>query len=209
SRVREPDPLDRREPRADRLGEVDLAPGMCATAHSLPQRFDHRAEHDLIRMPVKPGRVLTEQVHVSEPVDIFEHRVPRPGDPERERLVVQDRPGVAARQETPRPVMQSSGLRAASREALSRLLDGVVYRVRVRTRRGLCHGAALQEGRLLKVKKLIEILVCFIHPLAVVLVWIDLATRSDLATTAKLAWAIFAIIPLVPFIYLLTGGDLW
>ena len=62
---------------------------------------------------------------------------------------------------------------------------------------------------MLKVKKLIEILVCFIHPLAVVLVWIDLATRSDLATTAKLAWAIFAIIPLVPFIYVLTGGDLW
>jgi hypothetical protein len=62
---------------------------------------------------------------------------------------------------------------------------------------------------LLKVKKLIEILVCFIHPLAVVLIWIDLASRSDLETTAKLAWAIFAIIPLVPFIYVLTSGDLW
>jgi hypothetical protein len=59
------------------------------------------------------------------------------------------------------------------------------------------------------VKKLIEILVCFIHPLAVVLIWIDLATRSDLAATAKLGWAIFSIIPLVPFIYVLTGGDLW
>jgi hypothetical protein len=59
------------------------------------------------------------------------------------------------------------------------------------------------------VKKLIELLVCFIHPLAVVLVWIDLATRSDLPTGAKVAWAIFAIIPLVPFIYVLTGGDLW
>jgi hypothetical protein len=62
---------------------------------------------------------------------------------------------------------------------------------------------------LLQVKKLIEILVCFIHPLALVLIWIDLATRSDLKTTAKLAWAIFSIIPLVPFIYVLTGGDLW
>jgi hypothetical protein len=59
------------------------------------------------------------------------------------------------------------------------------------------------------VKKLIELLVCFIHPLAVVLIWIDLATRSDLRTGQKVAWAIFCIIPLVPFIYVLTGGDLW
>jgi NADH:ubiquinone oxidoreductase subunit 3 (subunit A) len=59
------------------------------------------------------------------------------------------------------------------------------------------------------VKKVFEILVCFIHPLAVVLMWIDLATRSDLAAGAKIAWAIFAIVPLVPFIYVLTSGDLW
>jgi hypothetical protein len=58
-------------------------------------------------------------------------------------------------------------------------------------------------------KKLLELLVCFIHPLAVVLIWIDLATRRDLGTTAKIAWAIFAIIPLVPFVYVLTTGDLW
>ncbi|HEX9519692.1 MAG TPA: hypothetical protein VF940_26390 [Streptosporangiaceae bacterium] len=58
-------------------------------------------------------------------------------------------------------------------------------------------------------KKLFEILVCFIHPLAVVLMWIDLATRSELAAGAKIAWAIFGIIPVVPFIYVLTGGDLW
>ena len=59
------------------------------------------------------------------------------------------------------------------------------------------------------VKKLFEILVCFIHPLAVVLMWIDLATRSNLGTGQKIAWAIFGIIPVVPFIYVLTGGDLW
>ena len=58
-------------------------------------------------------------------------------------------------------------------------------------------------------KKLIELLVCFIHPLAVVLIWIDLATRSNLAPSTKLAWAILSIIPLVPFIYVLTSGDLW
>jgi hypothetical protein len=59
------------------------------------------------------------------------------------------------------------------------------------------------------VKKLFELLVCFIHPLAVVLMWIDLATRDDLATGPKIAWAIFGLIPLVPFLYVLTGGNLW
>lgn len=58
-------------------------------------------------------------------------------------------------------------------------------------------------------KKLVELLLCFLHPLAVVLIWIDLLSRTDISGGAKLAWAIFAIIPLVPFIYVLTGGDLW
>jgi hypothetical protein len=58
-------------------------------------------------------------------------------------------------------------------------------------------------------KKLVELLLCFLHPLAVVLMWINLASRSDLSTGAKLAWAIFGLIPLVPFLYVLTGGDLF
>jgi hypothetical protein len=58
-------------------------------------------------------------------------------------------------------------------------------------------------------KKVIELLICFLHPIAVILIWIDLATRRDIGTGAKVAWALFAIIPLVPFIYVLTGGDLW
>lgn len=59
-------------------------------------------------------------------------------------------------------------------------------------------------------KKLLEVLVCFLHPLAVVLMWIDLVTgRPDLGTGPKLAWGIFGLIPLVPFLYVLTGGDLW
>lgn len=64
-------------------------------------------------------------------------------------------------------------------------------------------------GYVLSVKKIIELLVCFLHPLAVVLIWIDLLTRSDIGTVPKVAWAIFSLIPLVPFIYVLTGGDLW
>ena len=58
-------------------------------------------------------------------------------------------------------------------------------------------------------KKLLEILVCFIHPLAVVLAWINLAGRDDLTSTQKLAWGVFVIFPVVPFVYVLTGGDLW
>jgi hypothetical protein len=58
-------------------------------------------------------------------------------------------------------------------------------------------------------KKLFELLVCILHPLAVVLMWIDLATRRNMTGIAKLAWAIFGLVPLVPFLYVLTGGDLW
>ena len=58
-------------------------------------------------------------------------------------------------------------------------------------------------------KKLLEILVCFIHPLAVVLGWINLLGRDDLNGLQKLAWAVFMIVPVVPFVYVLTGGDLW
>jgi len=58
-------------------------------------------------------------------------------------------------------------------------------------------------------KKVAELLICFLHPLAVVLMWIDLLSRADISRGAKLAWAVFGLIPLVPFIYVLTGGDLW
>ena len=58
-------------------------------------------------------------------------------------------------------------------------------------------------------KKIIELLLCFLHPIAVVLMWIDLAARDDIGGGPKVAWAIFGLIPLVPFIYVLTGGDLW
>jgi hypothetical protein len=58
-------------------------------------------------------------------------------------------------------------------------------------------------------KKILELLVCILHPLAVVLIWIDLLTRRNISSGAKLAWAIFSLIPLVPFLYVLTGGDLW
>jgi NADH:ubiquinone oxidoreductase subunit 3 (subunit A) len=58
-------------------------------------------------------------------------------------------------------------------------------------------------------KLLVELLLCFLHPIAVILIWINLATRSDIGLLAKIAWAIFSIIPLVPFIYVLTGNELF
>ncbi len=58
-------------------------------------------------------------------------------------------------------------------------------------------------------KKLVELLLCFLHPVAVVLMWINLASRTDLRGPHQLAWAIFGLIPLVPFVYVLTGGDLF
>jgi hypothetical protein len=59
-------------------------------------------------------------------------------------------------------------------------------------------------------KKILELLVCiFLHPVAVILGWINIAGRSDLSGGQKVVWAIFLLVPLVPFLYILTGGDLW
>ena len=58
-------------------------------------------------------------------------------------------------------------------------------------------------------KKILELIVCLFHPVAVILGWINLAGRNDLNGAEKLAWGVFLIIPLVPFLYVLTGGDLW
>jgi hypothetical protein len=57
------------------------------------------------------------------------------------------------------------------------------------------------------VKKVLELLLCILHPIAVVLIWINLALRRDLGLIAKLTWAIAAIVPFVPFVYVLTGND--
>jgi hypothetical protein len=56
-------------------------------------------------------------------------------------------------------------------------------------------------------KKILELLLCLLHPVAVVLIWINLLGRNDLGSAAKVTWAIASIIPIVPFIYVLTGND--
>jgi hypothetical protein len=37
--------------------------------------------------------------------------------------------------------------------------------------------------------------------------WINLVLRGDLGLVAKLTWAIAAIVPFVPFMYVLTRND--
>ena len=56
-------------------------------------------------------------------------------------------------------------------------------------------------------KKVLELLLCILHPVAVVLIWINLAVRRDLGLVAKLTWGIAALVPFVPFVYVLTGND--
>ena len=43
-------------------------------------------------------------------------------------------------------------------------------------------------------KKVLELLVCLLHPVAVILIWIDLATRRNIGGGAKVAWALFALV---------------
>ncbi len=58
-------------------------------------------------------------------------------------------------------------------------------------------------------KKVLEIICCILHPVAVVLIWINLLFRSDIGLVAKLTWAVTSLVPLVPFVYVLTGNELW
>jgi hypothetical protein len=72
---------------------------------------------------------------------------------------------------------------------------------------GRCGDCELWAGSAISVKKLVELILCILHPIAVVLIWIDLIGRSDLDLVPKLAWGIAAIVPIVPFVYVLTGND--
>ncbi len=56
-------------------------------------------------------------------------------------------------------------------------------------------------------KRIIELLLCILHPLAVILIWVTLPFKSGMSFVAKLTWGIACIIPFVPFVYVLTGND--
>ena len=61
-------------------------------------------------------------------------------------------------------------------------------------------------------KLLIEVIISLLlHPIAVLLAWINLAGRSDMSGTKKFIWAIVCLVwGLGPILYILVGdGDLW
>jgi len=62
------------------------------------------------------------------------------------------------------------------------------------------------------VKFIIEaLLAIFLHPIAVVLVWIDLLGRNDIGGAQKIVWAIVSLVwGIGPILYILVGdGSLW
>jgi len=61
-------------------------------------------------------------------------------------------------------------------------------------------------------KLVLEILIsAILHPIAVVLMWINLAGRTDLTSLQKVIWAIVGLIwGIGPILYILVGdGVLW
>lgn len=58
-------------------------------------------------------------------------------------------------------------------------------------------------------KKLLELILCIFHPVAVILIWAGMFVRKELGLVAKITWGIAAIVPLVPFVYVLTGNELF
>lgn len=56
-------------------------------------------------------------------------------------------------------------------------------------------------------RKILELILCVLHPVAVVLIWINLLVRTDMGLVARAAWAVASIVPFVPFLYVLTGHD--
>jgi len=61
-------------------------------------------------------------------------------------------------------------------------------------------------------KLLLEILLSIVlHPIAMVLMWINLLTRGDMSTLTKVVWFIVSIIwGLGPILYILVAeGSLW
>jgi hypothetical protein len=56
-------------------------------------------------------------------------------------------------------------------------------------------------------KRIIELLLCILHPIAVVLIWITLPFKRDMGLITKITWGIASIVPFVPFVYVLTGND--
>ena len=61
-------------------------------------------------------------------------------------------------------------------------------------------------------KMLLQILIAiFLHPIAVVLMWLNLASRPDLNLSQKIIWGVVGLVwGIGPILYVLVGGGaLW
>lgn len=61
-------------------------------------------------------------------------------------------------------------------------------------------------------KIVLEILIALVlHPVAVVLVWLNLAGRNDIGAAKKVVWAVVALVwGFGPLLYMFVGGgELW
>lgn len=73
-------------------------------------------------------------------------------------------------------------------------------------------GAHGKRGKITRMKLLFEILLSiFLHPIAMILMWINLLARGDMDATKKVIWFIVGLIwGLGPIVYLLVAdGALW
>ena len=71
---------------------------------------------------------------------------------------------------------------------------------------------ARNEGEGAGMKLILELLLsAILHPIAVILMWINLAGRTDLGQSKKILWAILGLVWGVgPILYVLVGeGTLW
>jgi hypothetical protein len=55
-------------------------------------------------------------------------------------------------------------------------------------------------------RKILELVLCVLHPVAVVLIWYDLAFRRHDWAFTRMGWAVVVIFPFIPFVYVLTGN---
>jgi len=60
-------------------------------------------------------------------------------------------------------------------------------------------------------KLVLEILLAIVlHPVATILTWVNLLGRSDIRRGRKVIWAIIALVPIGPILYILVGdGAFW
>jgi hypothetical protein len=68
------------------------------------------------------------------------------------------------------------------------------------------------QGEEVGMKLLIEILLSlFLHPIAMILMWINLIARGDMSTFVKVVWFVVSIVwGLGPILYVLVAdGTLW